>query len=132
MKEPINYWMGFAEEDLIVADLAFNNQIYNQACFHAQQCVEKLLKGLIQREGEILPRTHSLTDLLLLLKTDIIQEYSENIKELDGFHIPTRYPEALPGTLPEGLPSKEDAEEALTVAKKVFERIDKKMIKEKK
>ncbi len=125
MKDPTSYWISFAEEDLKVADLAFHNQIYNQACFHAQQCVEKLLKGLIQQEGKIPLRTHSLTDLLLLIETDIIRECSGSIKELDGFYIPTRYPEALPGTLPEGLPSKEDAEEALAVAREVFERVEK-------
>ncbi len=32
------------------------------------------------------------------------------------FYIPTRYPDALPGTLPQGAPSQEDAQEALDLA----------------
>lgn len=35
---------------------------------------------------------------------------------LDRFYIPSRYPDALPGTLPDGLPSRDDAKEARQTA----------------
>lgn len=35
---------------------------------------------------------------------------------LDDYYIPTRYPDALPGMLPDGLPVREDAETALRLA----------------
>ena len=38
-------WFRFSTEDLSMAGLALDNGIYNQACFHAQQAVEKMLKG---------------------------------------------------------------------------------------
>jgi hypothetical protein len=62
-------WLAFAREDLRVAELAFAEGIYNQACFHAHQCAEKALKrtlALLQREIAP-PRTHSIVELLGLL-----------------------------------------------------------------
>jgi HEPN domain-containing protein len=41
-------WIGFAREDLRVAEWAFSAEIYNQTCFHAQQCVEKVLKAWLR------------------------------------------------------------------------------------
>jgi len=38
---------------------------------------------------------------------------------LDRFYIPTRYVDALPGILPTGEPTQEDAEEALRDAKAI-------------
>lgn len=40
---------------------------------------------------------------------------------LDRFYITTRYPDALPGILPEGLPSEENAREAFNTAEEVLE-----------
>jgi HEPN domain-containing protein len=42
---------------------------------------------------------------------------------LDRFYIPTRYPDALPGSLEEGMPRKDEAQEALDLATKVLEKI---------
>ena len=38
-------WLAFAREDLRMAELALSESIFNQVCFHAQQCVEKAIKG---------------------------------------------------------------------------------------
>jgi HEPN domain-containing protein len=42
-------------------------------------------------------------------------------KKLDKYYIPTRYADALPGTLPEGLPTEKDAKEAIELATEIFE-----------
>ncbi|MCX7017993.1 MAG: HEPN domain-containing protein [Candidatus Sumerlaeota bacterium] len=39
-------WLEFARQDLQMAELALNEGIYNQVCFHSQQYVEKCLKAL--------------------------------------------------------------------------------------
>ena len=36
---------------------------------------------------------------------------------MDIFYLPTRYPVALPGSLDENFPGKEEAEEAITLAR---------------
>lgn len=115
-------WLQFAREDLQVAELAFGANIHNQACFHSQQCAEKAIKGLLLLQGKTPPRTHLLGDLLTLLKPNPFT-ISLGIQLLDRFYIPTRYPDALPGSLPEGLPTHEDAMEALTVARQVLETV---------
>lgn len=115
-------WLQFAREDFQVAKLVFEASIYNQVCFHSQQCAEKAIKGLLLLQGKIPPRTHSLGDLLTLLEPNPFTT-GLDIQLLDRFYIPTRYPDALPGSLPEGLPTHEDAMEALAVARQVLETV---------
>src|SRR2546423_14508144 len=43
---------------------ARKNPNYDSACFHAQQCVEKYMKGQLQEAVIAFPRTHSLVALL--------------------------------------------------------------------
>ena len=44
----------------------------------------------------------------------------EQIKEFDAYYIPTRYPDALPGTLPDGLPDQEDADSCTRLAEQTL------------
>jgi len=118
-------WVKFAEEDLKMAELALKEKMYNPSCFHSQQCVEKVLKGFIEYKGKIHPHTHKLADVLSSLSTDIFEDSKDDIILLDRFYVPTRYPDALPGVLPEGLPSEKDAKEALETARVVLERAKK-------
>jgi hypothetical protein len=55
--------LAYAEDDLRMARLGLEEGIYNQVCFHAQQCVEKCLKALLAKEGGLVPRTHKVDDL---------------------------------------------------------------------
>jgi HEPN domain-containing protein len=60
MSAPGDRWLEFAHQDLQMAELALPEGIYNQVCFHSQQCVEKCIKGLLANLGKITPRTHSI------------------------------------------------------------------------
>lgn len=117
-------WLQFAREDLTVGRLAHGEGLYNQACFHAQQCTEKAVKALIARAGEPLPRTHALADLWPQMSEETQAELAE-VRDaavaLDQFYIPTRYPDAAPGSLPEGPPQRRHAEGALATAQAVLE-----------
>jgi len=124
MNEAVERWLIFAEEDLKVAEIVLREGIYNQACFHAQQCAEKALKAalLTHAPDDALPRTHSVADLLRRLPPTWFADLRVALSEImDSYYLPTRYPDALPGTLPEGLPDQGDAEEATALARKVFE-----------
>ena len=110
-------WLTFAREDLRMAELALADGIFNQVCFHAQQCVEKAIKAFLESQGQASPRTHRMADLLGLLPPDLLSGLRPALLLLDRFYIPTRYPDALPGMLPLGAPSQADAEEALDVAR---------------
>lgn len=109
-------WLAFARQDLRVAELAMTEAIFNQVCFHAQQCAEKATKGWLEAQGRVPPRTHRMADLLPLLPPRLLGAFSQRVLLLDAFYIPTRYPDALPGSLADGLPGQVDALEALDVA----------------
>ena len=48
-------WLGFARQDLHIAELAMNEGLYNQVCFHSGQCVEKVLKAWLAEKGKRFP-----------------------------------------------------------------------------
>ncbi|MGB9873168.1 MAG: HEPN domain-containing protein [Anaerolineae bacterium] len=114
-------WLVFANEDLRMGELAMSEAIYNQVCFHAQQCAEKAVKALLAHQGHPPPRTHRLGDLLSLLDPNPLGDLTFELQLLDRFYIPTRYPDALPGALPEGLPDRQDAQQALDLARQILE-----------
>lgn len=116
-------WLEFARQDLQMAELALDEGIYNQVCFHSQQCVEKCIKGLLSDLDKTPPRTHSIVDLLGLLPAKYLESLRGDLAQLDIYYIPTRYPDALPGSLSEGLPRKEDAQEALDAARACWKEI---------
>lgn len=130
MNEESERWLAFARQDLRMAELAMTEGLYNQVCFHqvcfhCQQCAEKAVKGLLAQQGQTPPRTHRLGDLLGLLDPDPLAGLALEVHLLDRFYIPTRYPDALPGVLPEGLADAQDAREALDVARQALESIAK-------
>lgn len=122
MNAAASAWVGFAQDDLRMAELAYNEGIWNQTCFHAQQCVEKLLKAALAARGIQIPRVHRLVDLLGQMPPDVVAALapqSANVRSLDRFYIPTRYPEALPGAPANVLPVESEANGALAVARHV-------------
>ena len=122
MKES-NNWFEFAKEDLIVAQASLEKGIYNQVCFHAHQGVEKMLKGYLAIKGKDIPKTHFISVLLkLCAELDLkFKEMTHICIKLDNYYIPTRYPDALPGILAEGIPEKDDAEEAISVLEEMMD-----------
>ncbi|GIW02877.1 HEPN domain-containing protein [Roseiflexus sp.] len=119
MSDP-EQWLAFARQDAQIADLAMQEGIFNQVCFHSQQCVEKSLKALIVHQGQTPPRIHKLTDLLALVSAVPLSAMASEIYLLDRFYTVTRYPGFSPLTS-QTLPDQHDAEEALDIARKVLD-----------
>jgi len=122
MSEETTHWLAFANEDLRIAELALKEEIYNQVCFHAQQCVEKSIKASILAQGTIPRRSHAIVDLLHDLSVSWLADLADELQKLDLFYIPTRYPDTLPGMLPDGPPSFVEAESVLILARQVYDR----------
>ena len=119
MNEPERRWLYMASEDLRTAELTFREGIHAQTCFHAQQCAEKALKALLVAQTDhAAPRTHFIVELLRLLPAPILQDAPADLAPvLDTYYVATRYPDALVGPLPEALPGREDARQALDLAR---------------
>ena len=84
---------------------------------------EKSLKGFLLGKGRTYPRLHKVIELAKLcveLAADL-EPLRNNLKLIDEFYIPTRYPDAIPGGLAEGLPGPEEAKLALDTATAILE-----------
>jgi HEPN domain-containing protein len=92
-----NNWLTFAKDDLKAAHILMRERICNLACFHAQQAAEKILKAYLSAKRGKVPS-----------------------KILDQFYVPTRYPDAMVGSLPNGLPTEKHAQEAIRMAEEIF------------
>lgn len=116
-------WIELALEDEKMAELAHKEKLYNQVCFHCQQGAEKFLKAfLLEKDGRF-PKIHSLTELLVLASSrdqDLINLKNDCLY-LDQFYVPTRYPDAPLGNLPEGSPDQKDAKKSINILEQIKE-----------
>lgn len=89
-------WLRRSHSDLILGRTALETPgvLLEDACFHAQQCVEKALKGLLAHRRIAFPRTHvleALLDLLKVARVDLPLEVDESFV-LTQYAVETRYP----------------------------------------
>jgi len=118
-------WARFAEDDLRSAKVLLEEGIFNEVCFHSQQCAEKILKAFLVLNGAFVPKTHRLVDILgeCIKANAELENVRHDCLVLDQFYIPTRYPDALIGSKALGLPSRNDAQEALGMAESILKKI---------
>ncbi len=88
-------WMQRARSDLILCKIALHTTevLPEDICFHAQQSVEKAVKGLLISLDIAFPKTHSIGVLLDLLKVAGLS-IPPNIDEADyltQYAVQTRY-----------------------------------------
>ena len=124
--EEVKEWLYFSGEDFETANLLLREKIYSQACFHAQQCVEKALKAYVVYKSGSVIRVHDLNELLehcYSLGAKKLHKFEESINFLSRFYTLTRYPDAVPGALEDRLPNKVDAAEVVEIATKVHAEI---------
>jgi HEPN domain-containing protein len=97
MNDTVKEWIDKAERDLATArrELAAVEQPnYDAVCFHAQQCIEKLMKALLIHLGVIPTRTHDLSFLDQLL-TPVCPKWSwlsDDLRFLTRAAVAFRYP----------------------------------------
>lgn len=86
---------------------------HDSACFHAQQCVEKYFKALLQEAGLAFPKTHDLLDLLkrLLPIEPALAALNPQLAQLATYAVVFRYPGISA--------SKTDARDALAACRAV-------------
>jgi uncharacterized protein len=116
-------WLKSALKDIQIAELGLPQGLYDPACFHAQQCVEKSIKAVLIHQGTVPPRTHSIADLLSLVTIEFLPDLESQLIRLDGFYMQTRYPDAIVPTGATEITETETAE-AIALARLVLEQAE--------
>lgn len=126
----IEDWILAAELDLKGAKGSWKEGVANVVCFLAQQAVEKILKAAALRYTGKVPKIHVLVELLdrVALEQKWMRQFENKVVYLNRFYVPTRYPDAVVGSLEEGLPSMDEAKKALDYAGEVVEFIKGKLV----
>lgn len=90
-------WVEKAEGDFATANRELRARKapnYDAACFHAQQCAEKYLKGLLQEWGIPFGKTHNLAVLLeaVAARDPSFEWLRPDLEALTVFAVVFRYP----------------------------------------
>ena len=97
MNETVREWIDKAENDHATASrelAAVDRPNLDAVCFHAQQCVEKMMKALLIHLGVIPSRTHDLAHLYSILQP-VCPDWSwpvEELRYLSHAAVTFRYP----------------------------------------
>jgi HEPN domain-containing protein len=122
-------WLTTAGDDLDSAVILKQNNKHAHACFHAQQAVEKAIKG-VWYYYDADPWGHSILKLIRDLEEintnaySLLSRFLEEARKLDRLYIPTRYPNGLPDITPDMAYSQEDSQSSLTAAKKIIKAVE--------
>ncbi|MCI5137803.1 MAG: HEPN domain-containing protein [Candidatus Electrothrix sp. AX5] len=124
MKLSVSAWLQACEEDLCAAESLLHSGVATGAAsFHAQQCVEKALKAVLEKYAGTVPRIHDL-DRLFAESTKYIDLEQDEIviNKLNMLYIESRYPGAF-GFLPEGRPTSEQVKQFYDFAKNIYDTV---------
>ena len=116
-------WLKASRDDLLtIEEIVDNPHLTHIVAFHAQQCVEKAMKAIIEENEIDIPKIHKLLKLYekVLFSLDGLDE--ELMSVLDGLYIESRYPGDM-GLLPHGKPTTNDAKEFYAFANSVLDKV---------
>mgnify|MGYP001119337091 CR=1 FL=1 len=119
-------WLRQAQEDLRWARLLAEQGGYHLACFLAQQVAEKALKAFLYAQGEEIVVGHSV-ERLCAAAAAFQPEFRTRARSwsiLDGYYVPTRYPNGLPDGIPADVYTEEAAKGAVALATEAVELAD--------
>jgi HEPN domain-containing protein len=111
-------WLKRASSNLNLGKNIIKGVNIEDLCFNFQQSVEKSLKAVLIKYEIQVPRTHSISELLSLLKLNSINvpfEIEQNAPSLNIYAVETRYPDNY------FLVDEEDYKEALLIAQNVYD-----------
>jgi HEPN domain-containing protein len=118
-------WLEQATHDLRWADDLAQRGGYHIACFLAQQVAEKALKAFLYACGEETVLGHSVQRLgsEIAPRDEGLASASRRWAVLDGYYIPTRYPNGLPDSIPALVFGAEAAASAVALAREAVEAV---------
>jgi HEPN domain-containing protein len=115
-------WLEQAEADRKGAELLLNGGSYHLACFVGQQVAEKSLKAFLYAQGEEFVVGHSVEALCRWAGQfdDDFERLRDVVAPLDGYYLPTRYPNSLPDSIPARVYTQRVAEQVLGLTDQVL------------
>ena len=119
-------WLAQAREDLRWAKHLAREGGYHLACFLAQQIVEKAVKAFLYAQGEELVLGRAIGRLCedAARYRPEFAERGRRWRVLDGYYLPTRYPNSLPGGIPAEVYNEHVAQEAVALAEEAVTWVD--------
>ena len=122
-------WLEQAQADRVGAQLLFDGGSYHLACFVAQQIAEKALKAFLYAQGEEFVIGHSVEALCRWAAEfdSDFEKLREAVAPLDGYYLPTRYPNSLPDSIPARVYTRAVAEEVLRLSDQALDLVQKKL-----
>lgn len=123
----IKEWVDFADMDFRTAKYLYENMYPKPLeiiCFHCQQSVEKLLKGVLLSRGVTIKKTHDLGLLAEMLQEYMIvdEKYIEICDNLTPYGVKIRYPQELFIEEHHAKKALEEAQELLEWLKQIFKK----------
>lgn len=122
----VKLWFKKAQSDFRTIENNFKSDDppTDAICFHAQQAIEKTLKGTLIYFGEHISKTHDLVSLLTNISKHIpeLKKFENDLDEISHFGVEVRYPDIFYE------PSLEEAKKASQIAYKVKELVLSKIV----
>lgn len=111
-------WLNQATQDLKWTKHLFEQGAWYLACFLSQQVTVKALRAYLYSRGEEIILGHSVARLCSSAANynPIFTEKASRWNILDGYYVPTRYPNGIPDGVPADVLTKSAAQEAVQMA----------------
>ena len=116
-------WLRQAQVDLRWSRLLAEEGAYHLTCFLSQQVAEKALKAFLYAQGQEIVLGHSV-ERLCAAAAEYEAEFRDRGRRwslLDGYYVPTRYPNGLPDGIPADVYTREAADGAVGMAGEAVE-----------
>lgn len=120
-------WLDQATEDLRWTEHLAREGTYHLACFLAQQVTEKAIKAFLYAQGEEVVLGHSVERLCAAASryNPEFQVKARTWSLLDGYCVPTRYPNGLPAGIPANVFTRAAAEGAASMPREAVKWVGK-------
>ena len=116
-------WLKAAEQDLLAITVMLTNEnLTPVVAFHAQQCIEKSFKAILELREKKVVKLHSLVRLSELVSEDLMIDDYTVLLQLNELYIESRYPAEM-GLLPFGKPTLRESESFYEYAQSIYETI---------